>query len=81
MFKLLLSLIFNKASTYEWKIQIAAHLLKSALFEQTQIGDVVSIKKMGHKSYKKKEIVGVAYNFKTNKITSLTEEKSFKGYK
>lgn len=78
MFKLILSLMLNRANAKEWQIQIAAYLLKKAVFSDIKLGEVLSVKKMGHKSYKRKEIVGVAYNLKTKKITALTEEISFK---
>lgn len=81
MFKLILSLLLNKASSNDWKIQIAAFLLKDAFFKETKVGEVVSVKRIGHKNYKRKEIVGIAYNFKTNEIKSLTEEHIFKGNK
>jgi hypothetical protein len=81
MFKLILSLLFNRASSKDWKIQIASFLLKDAFFKETKVGDIVSYKKIGHKNYKRKEIVGIAYNFKTNEIKSLTEEHIFKGNK
>lgn len=79
MFKLILSLLFNNATSHDWKLQIAAHLLKDAFFKETKVGEIVAVKKIGHKNYKRTEVVGIAYNFKTNKITSLTEEYSFKG--
>lgn len=81
MFKLIISLLANRASAKDWKLQIAAHLLKDVFFSEIKVGDLVSMKKTGHKSYKRKEIVGIAYNFKTNKITSMTEEYTFKGNK
>ncbi|MEO6176951.1 MAG: hypothetical protein ABIP27_17490 [Flavobacterium circumlabens] len=81
MFKLILSLLLNNATSHDWKIQIAAHLLKDAFFKETKVGEIVSTRKIGHKNYKRKEIVGIAFNFKTNKITSLTEEYCFKGNK
>lgn len=79
MFKLILSLLLNKASSSDWKIQIAAFLLKDAFFKDTKVGEVIAVKKIGHKNYKRKEVVGIAYNFKTNQIKSLTEEHIFKG--
>ncbi|WP_269222017.1 hypothetical protein [Flavobacterium sp. IMCC34518] len=79
MFKLIISLLLNKATSHDWKIQIAAALLKDAFFKETKVGDIVSYKKIGHKNYKRKEVVGIAYNFKTNEIKSLTEEHSFRG--
>ncbi|MEO7977766.1 hypothetical protein [Flavobacterium sp.] len=79
MFKLIISLLLNNAKSHDWKLQIAAHLLKDAFFKDTKVGEVVSYKKVGHKNYKRKEVVGIAYNFRTNSITSLTEEISFKG--
>lgn len=81
MFKLIISLFYNNASSHEWKLQIAAFLLKDAFFKETKVGEIVSTKKIGHKNYKRKEVVGIAYNFKSNKITSLTEEYTFKGNK
>jgi hypothetical protein len=81
MFKLIISLLFNKASSNDWKIQIASFLLKEAFFKDTKVGEVVAVKRIGHKNYKRKEVVGIAYNFKTNQIKSLTEEHIFKGNK
>lgn len=78
MFKLILSLLANRATSHDWKLQIAAYLLKSAFFTEVKVGQTLQIKKLGHKSYKRTDIVGIAYNFKTNKITSLTEDVKFK---
>ena len=79
MFKLIISLLLNNATSNDWKTQIAAKLLKDVFFSETKVGDVVSVKKIGHKNYKRKEIVGIAYNFRSNEIKSLTEELVFKG--
>lgn len=81
MFKLIISLLLNKATSHDWKIQIASFLLKDAFFKETKVGEIIAIKKIGHKNYKRKEVVGIAYNFKTNEIKSLTEEHIFKGNK
>lgn len=79
MFKLIISLLLNKASSHEWKLQIACFLLKDAFLKEIKVGDVIAVKRIGHKNYKRKEVVGIAYNFKTNEIKSLTEEHIFKG--
>ena len=73
MFKLIISLITNRATTKEWQLQIGAHLLKKGC--GFQIGQIIKEKRIYNQRYRVKVITGLFYDFKTNKITHTAENK------
>lgn len=73
MFKLILSLIANRAKTTEWQLQIGAYLLKKGCV--FKVGQIIQEKKIYHKRYRVKVITGLFYDFKTNKINHTAENK------
>lgn len=73
MFKLILTLLFTRASANEWKLQIGAHLLKQGC--GFKIGQIIKEKEIGHKRYRVKVITNLVYDFGRNKITHIGENK------
>ena len=73
MFKLIISLLCNRASTKEWQLQIGAHLLKKGC--GFHIGQIIKEKRLYEKRYRVKVVTGLFYDFKTNKITHTAENK------
>lgn len=76
MFKIILSLLLNRAKTAEWQLQIGAYLLKKGCgFE---LGKVVDEQKLGAKRYNIKRVVGLTYHFGSKKIRPLMERKNIR---
>jgi hypothetical protein len=73
MFKLILNLLFARATAKEWQLQIGAHLLKKGC--GFQIGQIIREKRTYGKRYRVKVITGLFYDFKTNKITHTAENR------
>jgi hypothetical protein len=73
MFKLILNLLFARATAKEWQLQIGAHLLKKGC--GFQIGQIIKEKRTYGKRYRVKVITGLFYDFKTNKITHTAENR------
>jgi hypothetical protein len=73
MFKIILNLLFARATAKEWQLQIGAYLLKKGC--GFQIGQIIEEKKIGYKRYRVKVITHLSYDFKTNKINHLTDRR------
>lgn len=73
MFKILLSLLLNKATSKDWQLQIGAYLLKKGC--GFKVGQIIDEKKIGYKRYRVKVITNLFYDFNTNKINHLTDKK------
>jgi hypothetical protein len=73
MLKLILSLILNRTSTNEWRLQIGAHLLRKGC--GYQVGQIIKEKKIGYKRYRVKVITNLLYDFNKNEIKHLGENK------
>jgi hypothetical protein len=73
MFKIIISLLTNRATTKEWQLQIGAHLLKKGC--GFHIGQIIREKRLYGNRYRVKVIRGLFYDFKTNKITHTAENK------
>ena len=73
MFKLILSLIANRAITTEWQLQIGAYLLKKGCV--FQVGQIIQEKKIYHNRYRVKVVTNLFYDFKTNKINHVSENR------
>jgi hypothetical protein len=73
MFKIILNLLFARATAKEWQLQIGAHLLKKGA--GFHIGQIIDEKKIGYKRYRVKVITHLSYDFKTNKINHLTDKR------
>ena len=79
MFKLILSLIKNRASIKDWQFQIGAKLLKKGCGQV--LGEVLYEKKVIHvkdKIMKVKVIKDLTFDFRTNKLHVATENKMVK---
>lgn len=67
MIKLILQLIWHKASKRKWQIEIGAYLLRKGC--PYEIGQVVKSKTLSGNQHKKaKYITGLTFDFGTNKI-------------
>lgn len=73
MFKLIISLLANRASTKEWQLQIGAHLLKKGC--GFHIGQIIKEKRLYGKRYRVKVITGLFYDFNTKNINHTAENK------
>jgi hypothetical protein len=73
MFKLIISLLANRASIKEWQLQIGAHLLKKGC--GFYIGQIIKEKKLYGKCYRVKVVTGLFYDFNTNQITHTAANK------
>ena len=73
MFKIILNLLLNGASSKEWQLQVGAHLLKKGCGHK--IGDIIKEKRLYEKRYRVKVITGLFYDFNTNKINHTAENK------
>ena len=73
MFKIILSLLLNRAGAKEWQLQIGAHLLKKGC--GFHIGQIIKEKKLYGKRYRVKVVTGLFYDFKTNQITHTAANK------
>lgn len=72
MFKLLISLLWNRAKKAEWQLQIGAHLLrKGSGFE---LGKVTKEQQVGRGRFKINRIIGLKFHFGTNQISPLYEK-------
>lgn len=76
MFKLILSLIGNKASSNEWKLQIGAHLLRQGC--GFHVGQIIKEKEIGTKRYRVKVITNLFFDFKENKVNHIAENRIVK---
>jgi hypothetical protein len=73
MFKIILSLLANRASASQWQLQIGTHLLKKGC--GFHVGQIIAEKKIAHNRYRVKVITNLFYDFKTNKINHLAENR------
>lgn len=73
MFKILLSLLLNRAKLSEWQLQVGAYLLKKGC--GFHVGQIIDEKKIGYKLYRVKVITNLFYNFHKNEVTHTTERK------
>lgn len=73
MFKILLNLLLNRASSKEWQLQIGAHLLKKGC--GYHIGQIIKEKRLYDKRYRVKVVTGLFYDFNTNQITHTAANK------
>ena len=73
MFKLIFSLLANKASVKDWQLQIGAHLLKKGC--GFHIGQIIKEKRLYGKRYRVKVITDLFYDFNTNQITHTAANK------
>lgn len=73
MFKLLFNLLWNRANKKQWQLQIGAHLIKKGC--GYSIGQIVRSRKIGHNLYKVKVVTNLFYDFKTNQVNHLKENR------
>jgi hypothetical protein len=73
MFKIILNLLLNRATSKEWQLQLGAHLLKKGC--GYQIGQIIKERRLHGKRYRVKVITGLFYDFNTNKINHTAENK------
>lgn len=73
MFKIILNLLFNRASIREWQLQLGAHLLKKGC--GCQVGQIIREKHIGNKRYRVKVVTNLFYDFNENKINHITANK------
>ena len=66
-FKLIASLVLNRADKKRWALEIGIFLLRKGV--TNQIGDIVHIQPIGFKGkHQITEVTNVYYDFKANKI-------------
>ena len=73
MFKLILSLLANRAKSSEWQLQIGAYLLKKGC--GYRVGQIIAEKKIAHNRYRVKVITNLFYDFNTNKINHVASNR------
>jgi hypothetical protein len=71
MFKLIISLLWNRAKKAEWQLQIGAFLLRRG--SGFELGKVTKEQKVSLKRFKVKRVIGLTYHFGTKKIRPLYE--------
>lgn len=74
MFKLIISLLWNRAKKKDWQTQIGAYLLRKGCgFE---LGKVTNERKVSAKRFAIERVVGLTYHFGTKRIQPLYESKN-----
>lgn len=73
LFKIILSLMINKAPLKQYYLNIGSHLLKKgAGFE---VGQIVKEKHLHDGIYRVSVITGLFYNFQDNKVTHTADKR------
>jgi len=73
MFKLILNLLWNRASKKQWQLQLGAHLLKKGC--GYSIGQILRSRKIGPDRHKVKVVTNLFYDFNTNQVNHLKENR------
>ena len=76
MRKIIFSLLWNRASINEWKLQLGAHLLREG--SGLELGKVLSEQQIGPKRFAIVRVVGLTYHFGNKKIQPLTARKNIR---
>ncbi|MEH6406664.1 MAG: hypothetical protein V7767_05225 [Leeuwenhoekiella sp.] len=73
MFKKLLNLLWNRASLKTWQLELGAYLLKKGC--GYELGQVVRHRKIGHDRYRVKIVTNLFFDFATNKVNHIKENR------
>lgn len=73
MFKIILNLLWNRANGKQWQLQLGAHLLKKGA--GYEIGQILRSRKIGANRYKVKVVTNLFYDFATNQINHVKENR------
>ena len=71
--KKLLGLIWLKGNYRRWQLELGVYLLKKGC--GYQIGQIVRERKLGHNKWRVKVITNLFYDFKTNQVNHLKEDR------
>lgn len=73
MFKIILSLLWNRANAKQWQMQLGSHLLKRGC--GYEIGQILRSRKIGPNRYKVKVVTNLFYDFYENRINHTKENR------
>jgi hypothetical protein len=71
--KKLLGLLWLKGTYRQWQLELGVYLLKKGC--GYQIGQIVRERKLGHNKWRVKVITNLFYDFRTNQVNHLKEDR------